>query len=161
MSNEYSLVDIVNHLIKSNLESNLLLLKKADATSGGNSTGPNTPSTDDPINQYLRYGLDQQRADAELRKEMLKQWTPLWEKLVDARLERDKTTTQLESKRVEADSWARVLSTVAPLLLLLIQLRSLRQQDPYLGPHNNNNYYDRLVSGLMPYFRGTHNLFSG
>jgi hypothetical protein len=159
MSNEYSLVDIVNHLIKSNLESNLSLLKKADDTSGGNSTGLNTPSTDDPINQYLRYGLDQQRADTEFRKQMLDKWAPLWEKLVDSRLKRDETTTQLESKRIEADSWAKVLSTVTPLLLLLIHLRSLRQQDPFLGPHNN--YYDRLVSGLMPYFRGTHNWFSG
>jgi hypothetical protein len=159
MSNEYSLVDIVNHLIKSNLEPNLPLLKRADDPPGGNSTGPNTLPTDDPLNRYMNFGIEQQRADAAFRERVLEKWGPLWDKLVDARIKRDETSTQLESKKIEADSWAKVLSTVTPLLLLLIQLRSLRQQDPYLGPHNN--YYDRLVSGLMPYVRNGFNWFSG
>jgi hypothetical protein len=159
MSNEYSLVDIVNHLIKSNLEPNLPLLKKAEDTPGGNSAGPNTLPTDDPLNNFVRLSMSQQQADSELRKKLYDQLGPLWGKAIDARIKRDETAAQLESKKVEADSWAKVLSTVTPLLLLLIQLRSLRQQDPYLGPHNN--YYDRLVSGLMPYFRNGFNWFSG
>jgi hypothetical protein len=136
MRNSHSLSDIVNCLIKSNLEANLLL-KKGGGIYGSN-TGNNTPPNNDWEAQLARYALEQRQAADKLRQEVFAQVTPLLKDMFSARMQDRELDRTLRLKSTELENWTKAINALVPLLTLVLHARNRQQQsDPFTALINS------------------------
>jgi hypothetical protein len=151
MRNSHSLADIVNCLIKSNLEANLPL-KKEGLYDNENNPPNNTPPNNDLDAQLARYALEQRQAADKLRQEMFAQVTPLIKDMFSARMQDRELDRTLRLKSTELDNWTKAINALVPLLTLVLHARNRPQQsDPFTALINSAFSGFRIPSVPNPF----------
>jgi hypothetical protein len=138
MNGSHSLSDIVNYLIKSNLNVNAPFQKNADDIFGGVSYNPlgsgsaGNRSSDNNFEQTLmEESLRSRREQAEFTKQLYNEIVPVLKETMKAR-------TENSSRDAALKNWAEAIRALTPLLTLMIQLRNRPQQpDPFTALINS------------------------
>jgi hypothetical protein len=144
-NNNYSLTDIVNYLIKSNLEDGLHLKKEAIEP---DRFSRNLNVTGDPLTDYM---LRKQEAQEERQSQWHDRLLPFIETLFKEKFENFKAERAAKQKELEMNNWVTAIRSLTPLLTLILQARRQQQADPFTALINSAFSGFRIPSVPNPF----------
>lgn len=129
--NSYSLTDIVNYLIKSNLENDLRLKKE------GIAQDQYSRALDVTGDKFTDYMLRRRESQEERQNQLYDKLLPFFERFMTERFENLKTERAAKQKELEMNNWATAVRSLIPLFALILQNRRQQQSDPFTALINS------------------------
>jgi hypothetical protein len=129
--NNYSLTDIVNYLIKSNLEDDLRLKKEGI---GQDQYSRALNITGDSLTDYM---LRRQESHEERQNQLYDKLLPFIESFMKEKFENLKSERAARQKELEMNNWTNAIRSLTPLFTLILQARHQQQSDPFTALVNS------------------------